>query len=295
MITEVQLPVESVDVIRCVVGFRLSSPTVDRAGELVLPGAFDFTNHQKIPIALLGHDRSMPVGLCENRLTKQYTIRNDDSGYPVGEIWFNQDDYAAMRVFDACVQGVVRGVSPGFIAHEFADAAKKQYKRCELIEVSLCVIPENPDAVVTWVQKSLDSKQPELLKYFKQFMPETKVSMVTKEAEAPMKPGAKACHKLHTGLLALKAMIGETETEHDNAALSVAMSEITESIDSALENLSELYSKEYPDGPELKAADDAEHSLPIEEIKNLKTLERQFKLMNERTKALAARLAVKGK
>lgn len=313
------VPIENVDLIRCVVGFRIALGTPDRVGDVLLAKSFDLTNHAKIPVALFAHDRNLPIGTCENRVTKEYTIAEDSSGL-LGEIWFNQQDYqVAMRIFDMCAQGVIRGISPGFIGKQSTKNATGglDYKVTELVEVSLCVLPEHPDALVTWVQKSLKGDFNQLKKIDDRILkhltiPEVKFVSTTiikkdesppkddkkpddppkddKDVEVKMKPGAKALNSAHTAALAMKAMLKELEDSHDSPEITEMFKAMDEMMDEAVEKMTAHYTKAYPDAPELKAESGADHEIPIEEVKHLKSIEKSLKHTMEHNKRLEEKI-----
>lgn len=147
----------------------VSTPDLDRDGEIVAPRAFEKdidsyigTPHSN-PILILSHvHKSMPVGKC-------IEMRFDDE-YTWAKYWLSKTQ-AGEETLTLFKEGVLKGCSPGFIPIVFYDnppptklpklslktlngrRCKRLYERCELVEVSALAIPSNRKAVVGMAEK----------------------------------------------------------------------------------------------------------------------------------------------
>lgn len=145
---------KSVDPEQRIVEGWASTPSVDRAGDIVEPMGAQF----KLPLpALLFHDAENPIGSVE-------WIKPTAEGipfrmrFPMAGLFAKADETHAM-----VREGLIRGVSVGFraIKTEFIKATGgTRFLEWELLEISLCAIPMNQDCGITSI-KSLD--QPYLL------------------------------------------------------------------------------------------------------------------------------------
>ena len=105
-------------------GYAAVFGVVDRAGEVIAPGAFKSIK----PVPLLWQHRGRPVGVIER-------IGEDARGLRV-----------AGRIEDEAVAALVRagalaGLSVGYRARSVARAARRTILSAELIEVSLVAVP----------------------------------------------------------------------------------------------------------------------------------------------------------
>ncbi len=109
-------------------GYAAVFGVVDRAGEVIAPGAFGRAFGDRHPVPLLWQHRGQPVGVIER-------IGEDARGLRV-----------AGRIEDAGVAALVRagalsGLSVGYRARSVARAARRTILSAELIEVSLVAVP----------------------------------------------------------------------------------------------------------------------------------------------------------
>lgn len=301
-----------VDIPKCAIHYLISTSEQDREGDIVLPKAFDLTQHQKNPIGLFEHDFGITLGCWEDE-NKVYSVKYTNDNELEGTLYFNQCDYNAMTVFEAAVKGVCRACSPGFIVKKFEANEKtlrgSKISLAEMVEISACVVGENPDALVMWVEKSFnkikDKVHPTILAKLKSFIPERKATMViTKKAESgsekkeekkddekkdekkeeekrPMTAGQKAYDAVHSAAVGLKTLISEQKALQDSDDITTVLGEAEEVMTSLVTGIEEAYNKKFKDSDtELKADKEKSYALALEYAKNpqfVKELERDWK------------------
>lgn len=122
----------------------ISTNSVDREQDELLPEGCDLRNYQRNPVVLFGHDSyDLPVGICTS-------IKVEATGLRAAWRWL-QNDPRAERVKNAYDQGVLRAASVGFrpLAYEPNAHGGYRFTKWELLEWSLVPVPANPDAVRT--------------------------------------------------------------------------------------------------------------------------------------------------
>ena len=140
--------------------FIASTDTIDRYGESIDQTTWQLDNYKKSPIVLYNHNRSAIFSGPEATLPigKSVDVAVVDGQLEV-DIAFSSA--AANPLAERCWQQVVEGslcaVSVGFIPKSVRTEKRNGVDvavlaDCELVEVSLCAIPANPDAV----RKSLE-------------------------------------------------------------------------------------------------------------------------------------------
>lgn len=118
---------------------------VDRDGEVIKVSGWDFTNFQKSPVLLWGHDYgSLPIGAVTD-------IRVEGTSV-IAKGVFARSEFA-QEVRSLYDDGFVKTVSVGFIPHERTGAT---ITKAELLELSFVSVPSNPDALDRL--KSFESK-----------------------------------------------------------------------------------------------------------------------------------------
>jgi len=136
----------------------VSTPNIDRYGEIVLPEAFEesLPKFMRNPVLVAGHRYSTDDGSCpvigqwiDMKITKEGLI---------GTCQFLHDDDLADSWFKRFVQKAIRAFSVGFIAEasEFrtfklpdgSTKALRVFTKAELIEVSAVTIPANRESLV---------------------------------------------------------------------------------------------------------------------------------------------------
>ncbi|TWA98249.1 HK97 family phage prohead protease [Gluconacetobacter diazotrophicus] len=128
--------------------FIITTPTVDRAGDVVIPSGIDITNYKKNPVVLWMHDDSqLPIGKCIDITPSRDGIVAtvqfiDFSTKIVGE--------KAQGIFQLIKQGVLSAVSIGFNVDEcfFNEYGGLTITESELVEFSIVNIPCNAQALI---------------------------------------------------------------------------------------------------------------------------------------------------
>jgi len=128
--------------------FIFSDGAVDRAGDSIDPMGWDTASFLKNPVALWAHDSySPPIGRASDVAPV--------GGKLMGDIEFMPAEISAFAdsIYRMVKGGYVKAVSVGFIPLEwtFVNDTKRPYgidfKRQELLEISVCPVPCNPNAL----------------------------------------------------------------------------------------------------------------------------------------------------
>lgn len=124
----------------------MSTPRVDRVGDVIELSAWDLEDFVKNPVMLYEHDRTMPIGVWRN-------VRTED-GALVGDPVFQPAEInpLAGRVAALVEGGWVKGFSVGFIPvelHPMGDGQRGyRITKAKLLECSVVAIPANTDALL---------------------------------------------------------------------------------------------------------------------------------------------------
>lgn len=132
--------------------FIVSDETVDRQGETIAVDGWDLTNYKKNPILLWSHNPDEPA------------IGTNEVGYKtvngkkrlIAKPSFHRKSELSRLISDLVEDGVIRGLSPGFLPKEYDDDGN--YIKQELLEISFCNIPANPNALAMASAKGYDKK-----------------------------------------------------------------------------------------------------------------------------------------
>ena len=145
---------------------RISTTSIDRDGDVLLPSGLDLGDYRKNPIVLLNHnDAGLPIG-------KALSVKRDSGGV-IAEVQFAERpdghpdavEWIPDTVFNLFQQGVIKGFSVGFIPKEmreptdkdkrkFGDGVRNIITKWSLLEFSVVNVPANQDALVQQVAKS---------------------------------------------------------------------------------------------------------------------------------------------
>lgn len=150
--------------------FVFSDGTVDRAGDSIDPAGWQTKAFLDNPVALWAHDRaSPPIGRASNVGVVGKKL--------MGDIEFMDADISpfADSIYRMVKAGFVRAVSVGFMPLKWAFATDKDrpygidFQKQELLEISVCPVPCNPNALAeakgmgidtgpvrAWAEKVLD-------------------------------------------------------------------------------------------------------------------------------------------
>jgi HK97 family phage prohead protease len=126
-----------------------STSTVDREGDIVDPLKMRRDDLRNVPL-LWGHDHSsLPIGAVVSLEVDARSIR-------AGFKWLQGDPFAD-RVKNAWEQGIVRAASIGFLPHKAEPIERGwRYTDWTLLELSLCPVGAQPDAVRAYRRFGLD-------------------------------------------------------------------------------------------------------------------------------------------
>jgi HK97 family phage prohead protease len=138
--------------------FVFSDGSVDRAGDSIDPAGWDIASFLKNPVALWAHDSySPPIGRASNV--------GPAGGKLMGDIEFMPPEISAFAdsVYRMVQGGYVKAVSVGFIPLEYSFVNEQDrpfgidFKRQELLEISVCPVPCNPNALQEARAKGIDT------------------------------------------------------------------------------------------------------------------------------------------
>jgi len=131
----------------------ISTPEVDRAGDVVVPGGIDLSSYKSNPVVLWNHDPSCPVARCVEIAVKDGAVEALVQFPPEG------DDAEADKLYKRVKNGVVNATSIGFnpTTAEPIKGGGLKYIACDLMEFSFVAIPANAEALV--VERSLTTKE----------------------------------------------------------------------------------------------------------------------------------------
>ncbi len=134
----------------------ITTPAEDRMGDVVVPEGGDFTDYERNPVVLFGHDHyALPIG----RTVALKTVPG--AGIRADFTWLTNDPIAD-RVRNAFEQNVLNAASIGFLPVEWEPYGKNSYRftKWQLLEWSIVPVPANPEAVRTLKQFGLDAPVP---------------------------------------------------------------------------------------------------------------------------------------
>jgi HK97 family phage prohead protease len=121
----------------------ISTAAPDREGDRVLPDGGDLAAYRRNPVVLWAHDRhSLPIGAATGlEVLPQQGLRMKFR-------WLEGDSFSD-RVRNAWSQGIIRAASIGFVPRQYVRNVfgGVDHTEWELLEVSLCPVPANPQAV----------------------------------------------------------------------------------------------------------------------------------------------------
>lgn len=147
---------------------KLTTDSVDRDGEVLIPQGMVSKDFEKNPVLFYNHEYDQPVGKVSN------LKRTDNAVFGTLTFAKRPDGYQGEffpEFIEALVkQGIVKGVSVGFVPEpngaraatkadrsKFGGTIKRVFNRWKLLEVSIAPLPANQDALVQAVDKGLVS------------------------------------------------------------------------------------------------------------------------------------------
>ena len=145
---------------------KISTTSVDRDGDVVLPRGLKGQEDRKNPVVLLNHNNgSLPIGKAlkvertSDAVIAKVQFAERPKEHPVTAEWIPDTVYSLFK------QGILRAFSVGFVPLDMRDATDKDRKKYgdyarrvitqwNLLEFSVVPVPANQDALVTQVAKS---------------------------------------------------------------------------------------------------------------------------------------------
>tara|TARA_Y100001938_G_scaffold142086_1_gene212794 strand:- start:1912 stop:3279 length:1368 start_codon:yes stop_codon:yes gene_type:complete len=145
---------------------RISTTSVDRDGDVVLPSGLKLQDYRKNPVVLLNHDNgSLPVGKAlsvkreADAVIAKIKFAERPAEHPITAEWVPDTILSLFK------QGVLRAFSVGFMPLDMRGATDKDRKRYgddvrrvitswNLMEFSVVPVPANQDALAMEVSKS---------------------------------------------------------------------------------------------------------------------------------------------
>jgi HK97 family phage prohead protease len=179
----------------------ISTDTLDRDNEIVLPSGLLKKQYNKNPVVLWSHDASqLPIGKCDWVKVKDNSIV---AGYTVTD-----KTELARDIFELMKEGIINAHSIGFnpiqcgppssqeiTAHPDWKTATCIHRKYELLEFSVCAVPANPEALAMSVGKSLSAATRKALGPLWEVKPDC-WSWETKTEVAKPLPQPKYCRSL---------------------------------------------------------------------------------------------------
>lgn len=110
-----QLDSPSIDQSAMTVSSIITTEDVDRSGDIVVASGLDVAEHMRNPVVLLNHGLGyqLPIGKAQDS-AGAYTVIPGD-GFWRGTTYFSQSSKEAIQIFELIVEGILKGVSIGFI------------------------------------------------------------------------------------------------------------------------------------------------------------------------------------
>ena len=145
---------------------KISTTSIDRDGEVLLPSGIDLKDFRKNPVVLLNHDQGgLPVGRAlsvkrqSDGIIAEVQFAERPAGHPSSVEWIPD------TVFNLFQQGILKAFSVGFIPLEMREPTDKDIKKFgddvrnvitkwSLLEFSVVNVPANQDALVMQVAKN---------------------------------------------------------------------------------------------------------------------------------------------
>jgi HK97 family phage prohead protease len=145
---------------------KLTTDSVDRDGEVLIPQGMVSKDFEKNPVLFYNHEYDQPVGKVtnlkrtDNAVFGTLTFAKRPDGY--------QGEFFPEFIEALIQQDIVKGVSVGFVPEvngsraatkadraKFGTGIKRVFNRWKLLEVSIAPLPANQDALIQAVGKGL--------------------------------------------------------------------------------------------------------------------------------------------
>lgn len=132
----------------------ISTPDVDRVGDVVMPMGIEHEDYRRNPMVLWSHSSesglTLPLGKAENPNGQLELTLTPEGAW--SKCWFSRSNLIAAQIFDLVVEKCVRGVS----IRETPISQRRVVRdgetitivdRCNLEEWSLCLLPVQQNAI----------------------------------------------------------------------------------------------------------------------------------------------------
>lgn len=151
---------------------KISTATVDRDGEVIVPDGVNWRDYQKNPVVLLGHDYySLPIGKCtaltrdEKAITAKTIFAERPADHPAEKEWvpdtilslFKQGVLKAFSIGFEPMDGGMRAATKGDV-EKYGPECRRVFSRIKLLEYSVVTIPANQEAVALAVSKGISKE-----------------------------------------------------------------------------------------------------------------------------------------
>jgi len=150
-----------------VMDFIGSDGSVDRYNEVIEPDGWQLDNFRANPVIPDCHDYSSIAKILGRAQSVNVT-----AGQLVNRVEFCVDNPMGLLAWKMAKGGFIKSQSVGFIPLEWSngtgnDSPERTYTQCELLEISLVVVPANPSATIGNQIKSVLSRgeQRNLIKF----------------------------------------------------------------------------------------------------------------------------------
>ena len=134
--------------------FIATDETLDRYNEVISIGGWQVQNFLANPVIPDCHDYSSVARILGKAVSISFT-----DGQMVNRVEFCLDNPLGAMAYKMAKGGFIRSQSVGFIPLEWSNGSGKDepartYTKCELLEISLVVVPANPGATIGAAFKS---------------------------------------------------------------------------------------------------------------------------------------------
>jgi HK97 family phage prohead protease len=140
--------------------FCFSDGSVDRMGDTIDPNGWDIRDFNANPVALWAHDSSQPpIGRAGNVVVEGARLMGDIDFIPPETYAFSE------TIYQMILGKFLNAVSVGFIPLEYSFVENDpdrgwgiDFKRQQLLEISVCPVPANPNALADARAKGIDTR-----------------------------------------------------------------------------------------------------------------------------------------
>jgi len=140
--------------------FCFSDDRVDRMGDTIDAAGWDLSDFERNPVALWAHDSSAPpIGAASNVAVEGNRLMGDIAFAPAETYAF------ADTVYRLVLGRFIRAVSVGFmpVRYRFCDSDGERaggidFLEQSLLEISVCPVPANPNALAEARRKGIDTR-----------------------------------------------------------------------------------------------------------------------------------------